>query len=319
MTDPQQLPPDRQSGDDSIRGAFSEAAPWTLRYSDITWRPPLRAVRSVVRRRVPTLTAPRRWPGFRAPQVVGRFGVDFVSWAAPRWLGRRRIALGLPAAGDRANPEAPGFDHAPLYRKLRISAEQLGPAYIKLGQIISSGQGIFPAELVEEFKRCRDQVPPEPFDMVRRVVEADFGLSLKSVFTEFDREPLAAASIAQVHRARLRGEFVAPFSGGAVGDDKSVEVVVKVQRPQVAVVVRRRSEVLAWLAPFLVGPHPRGGAGQPAGAGRGVRRDDLGRTRLPPRSREHARRGAGRSPRSTQRRLSSSPGRTRRSSPDACS
>ena len=51
----------------------------------------------------------------------------------------------------------------------------LGPTYIKLGQIISSGEGLFPTELVEEFKKCRDQVPPEPFEAVRLTVEQDLG------------------------------------------------------------------------------------------------------------------------------------------------
>ena len=105
---------------------------------------------------------------------------------------------------------------AVLSRRLRLAAERLGPTYIKLGQIISSGEGIFPEELVTEFKRCRDQVPPEPFAVVRRVVEEDLGRPLEEVFARFDPEPLAAASIAQVHRATLR-----------TGED----VVVKVQRP----------------------------------------------------------------------------------------
>ena len=79
------------------------------------------------------------------------------------------------------------------------------------------GRASFRAELVDEFKRCRDQVPAEPFPVVRRVVEEDFGKPLAQVFTSFDETPIAAASIAQVHAARLPG---------------GEEVVVKVQRPQ---------------------------------------------------------------------------------------
>ncbi|MEJ7584024.1 MAG: AarF/UbiB family protein, partial [Acidimicrobiales bacterium] len=92
-----------------------------------------------------------------------------------------------------------------------------------MGQIISSGEGIFPEELVKEFRKCRDQVPPEPFAVVRDVVESDLGRSLDEVFSSFDRRPLAAASVAQVHAATLR-------SGEAV--------VVKVQRPAVAKLVK---------------------------------------------------------------------------------
>jgi ubiquinone biosynthesis protein len=122
-----------------------------------------------------------------------------------------------------------------------VAAERLGPTYIKLGQIISSGEGIFPAELVGEFKLCRDRVPAEPFRVVREVVEADLGRPLEDVFRWVDRTPLAAASIAQVHAATLRtGE----------------QVVVKVQRPSVAALVRDDLRVMAWLAPKLVGRIP---------------------------------------------------------------
>src|SRR5450755_3407760 len=87
----------------------------------------------------------------------------------------------------------------------------------------------------------RDRVPPEPFDVVRRVVELELGRSLDDVFERFDRQPIAAASIAQVHAATLRtGE----------------EVVVKVQRPQVARLVREDLQAMAWLAPRLIGRIP---------------------------------------------------------------
>ena len=111
-------------------------------------------------------------------------------------------------------------------------------SYIKLAQIISSGEGLFPSELVDEFKKCRDQVPAESWDDVQLTVEQDLGARIDQVFASFDRSPLAAASIAQVHRATLlTGE----------------EVVVKVQRPTVSTVVRRDLRVMAWLAPFLIG------------------------------------------------------------------
>jgi ubiquinone biosynthesis protein len=95
--------------------------------------------------------------------------------------------------------------------------------------------------LVAEFKRCRDQVPPEPFDVVRLIVEQDLGARMDDVFEWFDTTPIAAASIAQVHAAKLR-----------TGED----VVVKVQRPQVASLVRRDLKVMSWLAPALVGRIP---------------------------------------------------------------
>ncbi|MFZ9392634.1 MAG: ABC1 kinase family protein, partial [Ilumatobacteraceae bacterium] len=128
-----------------------------------------------------------------------------------------------------------------LSLRLRRAIERLGATYIKLAQIISSGEGLFPAELVDEFKRCRDQVPAEPWDKVRLTVEQDLGARIDQVFSSFDRTALAAASIAQVHAATLlTGE----------------EVVVKVQRPTVSSLVRKDLTVMAWLAPFLIGRIP---------------------------------------------------------------
>ncbi len=128
-----------------------------------------------------------------------------------------------------------------MSRRLRIAFGKLGPTYIKLGQILSSGEGIFPEEIVSQFRLLRDRVPPESFDTVRRIVEAELAGPLDGTFAEFDRTPIAAASIAQVHGARLQtGE----------------EVVVKVQRPDVAELVRRDLAAMSFFAPFLVGRIP---------------------------------------------------------------
>ncbi|MFZ9580208.1 MAG: ABC1 kinase family protein, partial [Ilumatobacteraceae bacterium] len=135
----------------------------------------------------------------------------------------------------------PADSRGDVSRRLRRAVETLGPTYIKLGQIISSGEGLFPSELVEQFKLCRDQVPAEPFSTVRTTVEQDLGARLEDVFEWFDEKALAAASIAQVHAARLRS-----------GED----VVVKVQRPNVATLVRKDLTVMAWIAPHLVGRIP---------------------------------------------------------------
>jgi ubiquinone biosynthesis protein len=173
---------------------------------------------------VPVLTKPGRLPpGLRVVRVARLLGMAVAVWAV-----RDRRAGG---ARSRAS----------ISRRLRVAAEKLGPTYIKLAQIISSGEGIFPEELVSEFKRCRDRVPPEPFSVVREVIEEELGAPLEQTFSWIDRSPLAAASIAQVHAATLRsGE----------------RVVVKVQRPQVATLVREDLRVMAWMAPHLVGRIP---------------------------------------------------------------
>ncbi len=149
--------------------------------------------------------------------------------------------LGLPLAVWALRERGTETSVAGISRRLRIAAERLGPTYIKLGQIISSGEGIFPEPLVAEFRKCRDQVPPEPFGVVRRVIEEDLLQPLDAVFRTIEREPLAAASIAQVHAATL-------VSGE--------EVVVKVQRPQVTDLVHRDLRVMSWVAPHLVGRIP---------------------------------------------------------------
>jgi ubiquinone biosynthesis protein len=128
-----------------------------------------------------------------------------------------------------------------LSRRLRRAFEALGPTYIKLGQIISAGEGLFPEELVGEFRLLRDHVTPEPFSTIRATIESDLGQPLEAIFSEFEHTPLAAASIAQVHRATLR-------SGR--------EVVVKVQRASVATLVRRDLAAMSWIAPQLIGRIP---------------------------------------------------------------
>ncbi len=207
-------------------GAFHDGAPWILEPDAIEWLSDAERRRREARGVVPDLITPGRLPpGRRGVVTIARLGGALVPWVVRKRRGR--------ISGSAARAE--------LSRRLRLAAEALGPTFIKLGQIISSGEGLFPPELVEEFKRCRDQVPAESFDDVRRTVEADLGRRLEDVFASFDPEPIAAASIAQVHAARLHtGE----------------EVVVKVQRPDVARLVHIDLRAMAWLAPHLVGRIP---------------------------------------------------------------
>ena len=204
--------------------AFDRHGQWVLSEEEIGWRSIAPSLRDDARREVPVLTkASKTPPVARLVEVVWVLGKAILPW----WLKKRTRRFADQSAS-----------RAYLSLRMRKAIERLGSTYIKLAQIISSGEGLFPTELVDEFKKCRDQVPPIPFDDVRRVIEEEIGTSLEHTFATFDRSPLAAASIAQVHVASLRtGE----------------EVVVKVQRPVVSKLVRKDLRVMAWLAPHLVG------------------------------------------------------------------
>jgi ubiquinone biosynthesis protein len=187
------------------------------------WRRRIDGLRDDVRRSLPELTRPRKVPpGLRVVTTVRHLGGALLLWAV-----RERRDPAKKIGG--------------ISRRLRVAAEHLGPTYIKLGQIISSGEGIFPEELVAEFKKCRDQVKPEPWEVVERVIEEELGRRIDTVFASIEHTPLASASIAQVHRARLLD---------------GTDVVVKVQRPSVSARVHNDLKVMAWLAPFLVGRIP---------------------------------------------------------------
>ena len=131
---------------------------------------------------------------------------------------------------------------AGISRRLREAAEALGPTYIKLGQILSSGEGIFPEELVTEFKKCRDQVPPEPWDVV----------------AAGRRGGARAAARHGLRQLRAHARWRPRRSPRCTGPPCSTatEVVVKVQRPSVGQRVHQDLRVMAWLAPFLVGRIP---------------------------------------------------------------
>ncbi|MFN8052983.1 MAG: AarF/UbiB family protein [Acidimicrobiales bacterium] len=205
-------------------GSFTDDGPWNVDRSHLPWMQGIRVLRLATRRQVPDLTRVRRVPPIgRTAVVTYHLGGALAAWA----VGDRRRGGSVSRAG--------------ISRRLRVAAERLGPTYIKLCQIVSSGEGIFPEELVEEMKKCRDKVPAEDFDTVRGVVESELGRPLAEVFATFDRAPIAAASIAQVHGATLLD---------------GTPVVVKVQRPTIRSQVHQDLQVMAAIAPLLVGRIP---------------------------------------------------------------
>jgi ubiquinone biosynthesis protein len=132
--------------------------------------------------------------------------------------------------------------------RIRLVLEDLGPSFMKLGQIASTRSDLLPAPLIVELKKLQDDVPAVPFEAIRGEVEASLSAPIEEVFAWFDERPLAAATIGQVHRARLR----AAYDDTALdGERREREVVVKVQRPGIRNTIERDLELLHFLAAVL--------------------------------------------------------------------
>ena len=130
---------------------------------------------------------------------------------------------------------------APRAERLRLALQELGPIFVKFGQALSTRRDLLPVDIADELAKLQDRVPPFDGKIARAIVEAAYGRAAEQVFSKFDEEPLAAASIAQVHTAELRPEV--PLNGA-----KTREVVVKVLRPDMHAVIARDLEVLHELA-----------------------------------------------------------------------
>lgn len=129
--------------------------------------------------------------------------------------------------------------HTTAAERIRLVLQDLGPSFIKLGQIASTRPDVLPPDVIAELKKLQADVPPVPFEEIRKVVETSLGETLENAFVSFEETPLAAASIGQVHRAVL-----------ATPEGKK-PVVVKVQRPGVGLTVQRDLELLHVMAAAL--------------------------------------------------------------------
>ena len=125
---------------------------------------------------------------------------------------------------DQEEKELTAQNGFPSPQRVRLVLEELGPSFIKLGQLLSTRADVFPPEYIEEFTKLQDQVPPVPFNHIRDIIQKELRRPLEDIFAEFTRESMAAASVAQVHMAKL-------FSGE--------QVAVKVIRPGIDKEIRK--------------------------------------------------------------------------------
>ncbi|MFW5921389.1 MAG: ABC1 kinase family protein, partial [Polyangiales bacterium] len=145
----------------------------------------------------------------------------------------QRTGLGSLLASRSDQPPPP---RVKMGERIRLVLQDLGPSAIKLGQIVSTRPDLIPEDIVRELKKLQDEVPPEPYETIKWMIESELGAPIDELFTDLEQEPLASASIAQVHQAKLKT------------DDGPVDVVVKVQRPKVRDVMERDIDLLYWLA-----------------------------------------------------------------------
>ena len=181
----------------------------------LTHLPRLLAIWTVIARyRLDTLLPPP--PGIRGTLLVMLLRLHPVWWLA----------------GARARHPA----------RLREAFEELGPLFIKLGQLLATRRDLLPANILDELVKLQDQVPPFPSRIAMAIVETELNAPLKEKFSRFDEQPLAAASIAQVHTA-------------ALPDGR--EVVVKILRPGVAAQIRQDMALLRDLTAWLEASFPQ--------------------------------------------------------------
>jgi len=160
-------------------------------------------------------------------RVLVRHGLDDFVSATHLYRPLRYLLLALPWTWFARRQGASRGE------RLRLALEELGPIFVKFGQAVSTRRDLLPRDIADELARLQDRVPPFPGAEARVAIERAYGGPLDARFSEFDETPLAAASIAQVHVARL---------------PDGQEVVVKVLRPGMHAIIERDLEVLESLA-----------------------------------------------------------------------
>jgi ubiquinone biosynthesis protein len=164
---------------------------------------------------------------FRILQVTYRYGLDSFVLGHERFAALRPL-LRLSRGGHRGD--------APRGERLRLALEALGPIFVKFGQMLSTRRDLIPPDIADELALLQDRVPPFPSEQVVQTLERVYGRPVEAVFAQFDLRPVASASVAQVHFARL---------------PDGREVAVKVLRPGIAAVIGKDIALLDTAAGLL--------------------------------------------------------------------
>ncbi len=159
-------------------------------------------------------------------RVLVRHGLEEIALATHMLGPLRFIGLLSPTTWGRKSKD-------PLGARIRLALEDLGPIFVKFGQALSTRPDLLPRDIATELAKLQDRVPPFPGEEAKALIEKAYGKPVASVFAGFDTEPLASASIAQVHGARLHD---------------GTEVVVKVLRPDIGKIIDRDLDVLHAIA-----------------------------------------------------------------------
>lgn len=158
--------------------------------------------------------------------VLTRHGLDEFIFATHLFRPIRYLNLLLPWNWLRRV-------NAPRGERIRLALEDLGPIFVKFGQILSTRRDLLPDDIADELAKLQDNVPPFSNQLAREIIEKAYGEKIETIFSQFSEQPLASASIAQVHAATLPN-----------GDD----VIIKVLRPNVEKIIRRDLIILNYMA-----------------------------------------------------------------------
>jgi len=160
----------------------------------------------------------------RIQKVLVRYGLDDIITETHFLRPLRYFFYLFPRRADKSDP---------LGRRIRLALLELGPIFVKFGQAMSTRRDLLPQDIADELAKLQDQVPPFPTSQAVAILDEAYGEPVDDVFSRFDREPLAAASIAQVHSA-------------ALADGK--EVIVKLLRPGVQALIEQDLDVMYAIA-----------------------------------------------------------------------